>query len=157
MYNTSRKTWARFIAIDSILIGTLVAGVIFHVPYALKVSVFVLWWLSIFDIVIGLIILAATNKTLKEQLKGLPFESETAKEIVTKTEEGFAKLWSGEMINRLAYSNAFLIYHGLTDIAIWALLIIAGHPILAIFKAASFLVSCMLIRIARRLYCETKE
>ena len=30
MYNTSLKTWAHTIAIDSILIGALVAGVIFR-------------------------------------------------------------------------------------------------------------------------------
>lgn len=41
-----------------------------------------------------------------------------------------------------------------TDIAVWVLLIIAGHPILATFKVASFLVSCMLIGVARRLYRE---
>ena len=34
MYTTSLKTWARAVAIDSILIGALVAGVIFHTPYA---------------------------------------------------------------------------------------------------------------------------
>ena len=47
MYTTSLKTWARAVGIDSILIGALVAGVIFHTPYALEVSVFFLWWLSI--------------------------------------------------------------------------------------------------------------
>ena len=58
MYSTSLKTWARAIGIDSILIGALVAGVIFHTPYALEVSVFFMWWISILGLVFGLILAA---------------------------------------------------------------------------------------------------
>ncbi len=163
MYSTSLKTWARAVAIDSILIGALIAGVIFHTPYALEVSVFFLWWLSILGLVFGLIIAVlpgisqAAIESLKEQLEGLPPESEMAKELaakIAKAEESSAKLWSVKMVNRLAASNTYLTYHWLTDIAVWVLLIVAGHPILATFKVASFLVSCMLIGVARRLYRE---
>ena len=163
MYSTSLKTWASAVAIDSILIGALIAGVIFHTPYALEVSVFFLWWLSILGLVFGLIITVlpgisqAAIESLKEQLEGLPPESEMAKELaakIAKAEEGSAKLWSVKMVNRLAASNTYLTYHWLTDIAVWVLLIIAGHPILATFKVAAFLVSCMLIGVARRLYRE---
>ena len=163
MYSTSLKTWARAVGIDSILIGALVAGVIFHTPYALEVSVFFIWWISILGLVFGLIIAVlpgisqAAIESLKEQLEGLPPESEKAKELaakIAKAEEGSAKLWSVKMVNRLAASNTYLTYHWLTDIAVWVLLIIAGHPILATFKVASFLVSCMLIGVARRLYRE---
>ena len=163
MYTTSLKTWARTVAIDSILIGALVAGVIFHTPYALEVSVFFTWWISILGLVFGLIIAVlpgisqAAIESLKEQLEGLPPESEMAKELaakIAKAEESSAKLWSVKMVNRLAASNTYLTYHWLTDIAVWVLLIVAGHPILATFKVASFLVSCMLIGVARRLYRE---
>ena len=163
MYSTSLKTWACAVAIDSILIGALIAGVIFHTPYALEVSVFFLWWLSILGLVFGLIIAVlpgisqAAIESLKEQLEGLPPESEMAKELaakIAKAEESSAKLWSVKMVNRLAASNTYLTYHWLTDIAVWVLLIVAGHPILATFKVASFLVSCMLIGVARRLYRE---
>ena len=163
MYTTSLKTWARAVGIDSILIGALVAGVIFHTPYALEVSVFFMWWTSILGLVIGLIIAVlpgisqAAIESLKEQLEGLPPESEKAKELaakIAKAEEGSAKLWSVKVVNRLAVSNTYLTYHWLTDIAVWVLLIVAGHPILATFKVASFLVSCMLIGVARRLYRE---
>ena len=163
MYSTSLKTWALAVAIDSILIGALVAGVIFHTPYALEVSVFFLWWLSILGLVFGLIIAVlpgisqAAIESLKEQLEGLPPESEMAKELaakIAKAEESSAKLWSVKMVNRLAASNTYLTYHWLTGIAVWVLLIVAGHPILATFKVASFLVSCMLIGVARRLYRE---
>ena len=163
MYSTSLKTWARAVAIDSILIGALIAGVIFHTPYALEVSVFFLWWLSILGLVFGLIIAVlpgisqAAIESLKEQLEGLPPESEMAKELaakIAKAEESSAKLWSVKMVNRLAASNTYLTYHWLTDIAVWVLLIVAGHPILATFKVASFLVSCMLIGVARKKYRE---
>ena len=163
MYTTNLKTWARAVGIDSILIGALVAGVIFHTPYALEVSVFFMWWISVLGTIFGLIIAVlpgisqAAIESLKEQLEGLPPESEMAKELaakIAKAEESSAKLWSVKMVNRLAASNTYLTYHWLTDIAVWVLLIVAGHPILATFKVASFLVSCMLIGVARRLYRE---
>ena len=163
MYSTSLKTWARAVAIDSILIGALIAGVIFHTPYALEVSVFFLWWLSILGLVFGLILAVlpgisqAIIETLKEQLEFYEGDDVKTKELtekLTKAEESSAKLWSVKMVNRLAASNTYLTYHWLTDIAVWVLLIVAGHPILATFKVASFLVSCMLIGVARRLYRE---
>ena len=163
MYTTSLKKWACAVAVDGTLIAALVAGVIYHIPYALEVSVFFMWWVSVLGIILGLIIAVlpdisqAAIELLKERLEGLPPESEKAKELaakIAKAEEGSAKLWSVKMVNRLAASNTYLTYHWLTDIAVWVLLIIAGHPILATFKVASFLVSCMLIGVARRLYRE---
>ena len=143
-------------------LGLLVAGVIFHTPYALEVSVFFLWWLSILGLVSGLIIAVlpisqAAIESLKEQLEGLPPESEMAKELaakIAKAEESSAKLWSVKMVNRLAASNTYLTYHWLTDIAVWVLLIVAGHPFLASAKVASFLMSCLAIGVARKLYRE---
>ena len=163
MYSTSLKTWAHSVAIDSILIGALVTGVIFHTPYALEVSVFFMWWISILGLVFGLIIAVlpgisqAAIESLKEQLElyeGNDAKTKELTEKLAKAEEGAAKLWSVKMVNRLAASNTYLTYHWLTDIAVWVLLIVAGHPILATFKVASFLVSCMLIGVARRLYRE---
>ena len=163
MYSTSLKTWTRAVAIDSILIGALVAGVIFHTPYALEVSVFFTRWISILGLVFGLILAVlpgisqAAIVSLKEQLEGLPPESEKVKELaakIAKAEEGSAKFWSVKMVNHLAASNTYLTYHWLTDIAVWVLLIIAGHPILAVFKVTSFLISCILIGVARKLYRE---
>ena len=163
MYSTSLKTWVRAVAIDSILIGALVAGVIFHTPYALEVSVFFMWWISILGLVFGLILAAlpgisqAIIETLKEQLEFYEGNDAKTKELtekLAKAEEGAAKLWSVKTVNRLAASNTYLTYHWLTDIAVWVLLIVAGHPILATFKVASFLVSCMLIGVARKKYRE---
>ena len=57
MYTTSLKTWARAIAIDGILIGALIAGAIYHVPYTLEVSVFFMWWISVLGIIFGLLII----------------------------------------------------------------------------------------------------
>lgn len=163
MYTTSLKTWAHAIAIDGILIAAFVAGAFYHIPYTLEASVFFMWWISILGLVFGLILAVlpgisqAAIVSLKEQLEGLPPESEKVKELaakIAKAEEGSAKFWSVKMVNHLAASNTYLTYHWLTDIAVWVLLIIAGHPILATFKVASFLVSCILIGVARRLYRE---
>ena len=55
MYTTSLKTWARSVAIDGIIIAALVAGVIYHMPYALAVSVFFMWWISVLGIIFGLL------------------------------------------------------------------------------------------------------
>ena len=163
MYSTSLKTWARAVGIDSILIGALIAGVIFHVPYALEVSVFFMCWISILGLVFGLILAVlpgisqAIIKTLKKQLEFYEGDDAKTKELtekLTKAEEGAAKLWSVKMVNRLAASNTYLTYHWLTDIAVWVLLIVAGHPFLASAKVASFLMSCLAIGVARKLYRE---
>ena len=163
MYSTSLKTWAHAVGIDSILIGALVAGVIFHTPYALEVSVFFLWWLSILGLVFGLIIAVlpgisqAIIETLKEQLEFYEGNDAKTKELtekLAKAEEGSAKLWSIKTVNRLAASRTYLAYHWITDIVVWSLLVIAGHPILATFKVASFLISCILIGVARKKYRE---
>lgn len=127
MYITSLKTWVHAVAIDSVLIAALVAGVIYHIPYALEVSVFFMWWTSVLGIIFGLLIAL------------MP---------------AFEKLWSTELVNHLAASRTFLAYHWITDIVVWSLLVIAGHPILATFKVASFLISCILIGTARKKYRE---
>ena len=163
MYSTSLKTWTRAVAIDSIPIGALIAGVIYHIPHALEVSVFFMWWISILGLVFGLILAVlpgisqAIIETLKKQLEFYEGDDVKTKELtekLTKVEEGAAKLWSVKMVNRLTASNTYLTYHWLTDIAVWVLLIVAGHPILATFKVASFLVSCILIGVARKKYRE---
>lgn len=110
MYTTSLKTWARAVAVDGILIAALVAGVIYHIPYALEVSVFFMWWISVRGIIFGLLI---------------------------------ALMPAG-----------LQAYHWITDIVVWSLLVIAGHPILATFNVASFLISCILIDVARKKYRE---
>ena len=163
MYTTSLKTWARSVAIDGTIIAALVAGAIYHIPYTLEVSVFFMWWISVLGIIFGLIIAVlpgisqAAIESLKEQLEGLPPENEKTKELaakIAKAEEGSSKLWSVKMVNRLAASNTYLTYYWITDIAVWSLLVIAGHPILATFKVTSFLISCILIGVARKKYRE---
>lgn len=166
-YTTSLKTWARAVSIDSILIGALVAGAIYHVPYVLEVSVFFMWWLACLGIASGLLIvvmpstLQATIKTLQERVAMLKAVGDDTSELYEETTKkldaaklAVDRLWSVKMVNRLAASRTYLAYHWITDIVVWSLLIIAGHPILATFKVASFLISCILIGVARKLYRE---
>ncbi len=158
MYPASLKTWARAVAVDGILIAALVAGVIYHIPYALEVSVFFLWWISVLGIIFGLLItlvpagLQATIKTLETKLEFYKGNEAKTKELTEKLEASklaLKKLWPIETVNHLAASRTYLAYHWITDIVVWSLLIIAGHPILATFRVASFLISCMLIGAAR--------
>ncbi len=129
MYTTSLKTWACAVAVDGILTAALVAGAIYHVPYTLEVSVFFMWWTSVLGIISGLLI--------------APMPADLQ-----------ANFWSTKMVDRLAASRTYLAYHWVTDAMVWSLLVIAGHPILATFKVASFLISCILIGMARKKYRE---
>ena len=163
MYTTSLKTWARAIAGDGILIAALVAGAIYHTPYTLEVSVFFIWWLSILGIIFGLLI-ALLPAVFQSWIEALETELEFYKGNEAKTKElteklgtyrlALEKLWSIKTINRLAVSRTFLAYHWITDIAVWSLLVVAGHPVLATFKVTSFLISCILISVARKKYRE---
>ena len=164
MYTTSLKTWARSVAIDGIIIAALVAGAIYHIPYALEVSVFFMWWISVLGIIVfGLLIapvpagLQATIETLETKLEFYKGNEAKTKELTEKLEASklaLEKLWSIKMVNRLAVSRTYLAYHWITNIVVWSLLVIAGHPILATFKVASFLISCILIGVARKKYRE---
>ena len=163
MYTTSLKTWARAVAVDSILIAALVAGVIYHIPYALEVSVFFIWWISVLGIIFGLLIalmpagLQATIETLETKLEFYKGNEAKTKELTEKLEASklaLERLWSINMVNRLAASRTYLAYRWITDIVVWSLLVIAGHPILATFKVASFLITCILIGVARKKYRE---
>lgn len=163
MYTTSLKTWASAVAVDSILIAALVAGVIYHIPYTLEVSVFFMWWISVLGSIFGLLIvlmpagLQATIETLETKLESYKGNEAKTKELTEKLEAfklALEKLWSIKMVNRLAASRTYLTYHWITDIVVWSLLVIAGHPILATFKVASFLISCILIGVARKKYRE---
>ena len=163
MYTTSLKTWARSVAIDGITIAALVAGVIYHIPHALEVSVFFMWWISVLGILFGVLILLApttlkgTIKTLETKLEIYKSYEANSKELTEKLEASklaLEKLWSIKVVNRLAVSRTYLAYHWITDIVVWSLLAIAGHPILATFRVASFLISCILIGVARKEYRE---
>lgn len=163
MYTTNLKTWARAVAVDGIFIAALVAGTIYHTPYALEVSVFFMWWISVLGIIFGLLIilmpagLQAMIETLETKLEFYKGDEAKTKELAEKLETSklaLKKLWSVKMVNHLAASRTYLAYHWITDIVVWSLLVIAGHPILATFKVASFLISCILIGVARRKYRE---
>ena len=163
MYTTSLKTWARAVAVDGILIAALVAGVIYHIPHALEVSVFFMWWISVLGIIFGLLI-ALLPAVFQSGIEALETELEFYKGNEAKTKElteklgtyrlALEKLWSIKTINRLAVSRTYLAYHWITDIAVWSLLVVAGHPVLATFKVTSFLISCILINVARKKYRE---
>lgn len=165
MYKTDTSKWLKAIFADTIFIGALIAGVVFGVPYTLQVSVFFMWWLSALGLVAGLILLTMSLavesliRDLERDLALLDPDSHKAKEVQIKIQEAkdsIRKVWSDSLVDKLAASTPYLVYHWVTDAVIWVLLIVAGHPILATFKVASFLVVCMVISVARRLYRERR-
>ena len=163
MYKSNPKKWAKSIAADGTIITALIAGIFYGVPHTLEVSVFFLWWISVLGTVFGLMVLAFPAivepiiENTKQELKSLPPDSDEAKEVsakLAKAQNTVRKIWSDKSVNKLAASTPFLVYHWVSDIAIWVLLIIAGHPFLATVKVASFLINCLIIGIARKLYRE---
>ena len=163
MYKSNPKKWAKSIAADGAIIAALIAGIFYGVPHTLEVSVFFLWWISVLGTVFGLMILSfpvvveSMVENAKQELKDLHPDSDEAKEIsakLAKAQDTVRKIWPDKAVNKLAASTPFLVYHWISDIAIWVLLIIAGHPFLATAKVASFLISCLIIGTARKLYRE---
>ena len=166
MYTTSTKTWARSIAIDSAIIATLVAGIFYSVPYVLQVGVFVLWWIAILGLLAsGLMailppILQAAVEKVEAELElmktiGVSQEALDSKlKVLEKAKEALGKLWPEKMVRRLAVSRTYLAYHWVSDAITWVLLIIASHPVLASVKVIGFLISCILIGVARKVYTE---
>ena len=166
MYSTGAKTWIRSIAIDSAIVATLVAGIFYSVPYVLQVAVFVLWWIVILGLIAsGMMVFAPAffkaviEKTEAElELMKTVGSSQPAIDAKLKTlekaKEGLKNLWSEKMIRRLAASRTYLVYHWVSDAITWVLLIIASHPVLASAKVFTFLLSCILIGVARKQYDE---
>ena len=163
MYKSNPKKWAKSIVVNGTITAALIAGIFYGVPHTLEVSVFFLWWISVLGTVFGLMILALpvvvepAVENDKQELKNLPPDSDEAKEIsakLTKAQDTVRKIWSDKIVDRLAAPTSFLVYHWVSDIVIWVLLIIAGHPFLATVKVASFLISCLIIGVARKLYRE---
>ena len=57
MYTTTYKKWATSLTINAIVIGLLVAGVLFAVPHTLEIGVFFLWWTYVLGAVAFLFVL----------------------------------------------------------------------------------------------------
>ena len=163
MYTTSLKTWARALTIDTVLIGALVAGFFFNVPYALAVSVFFIWWLCVLGIfaqgAVFLVISSSDSEIKKLKLRlesqktagleGSALHAETLASLA-KVERLYESVWTNKLVKKLACSNTFLVYHWVSDVFLVSVLVIAGHPVLASFKTMSFLLSLMLISNARK-------
>jgi len=170
MYTTSLKTWARAVAVDSILTAALVAGLFYAVPHVFQVAVFVLWWSTILGIgatLLMLILPVALEKAveaLQEEVAFLkagqtfasfdPDELTRAEKKLNDRKKVLEKAWPESMVRRFAVSNTYLAYHWFSDAVVWILLIVAGHPILASFKVIGFLLSCIVIGVARKQYTE---
>lgn len=170
MYSTSAKTWLKSLVVDSILIGALVAGLFYAVPHVFQVAVFVLWWIAILGIGATLLMLTLPVVLEKavEALQGKvdflkahqtfasldPDDLAQTEKKLNDLKKILEKAWPEKTVRRFAVSNTYLAYHWFSDAVVWVLLVIAGHPVLASFEVISFLLSCIVIGVARKQYTE---
>lgn len=170
MYSTSAKTWLRSLSVDALLIGALIAGLFYAVPYVFDVAVFVLWWIAILGILATVmllslpVVLEKSIEALQEKVDFLKahqtFSSFNPDDLVAAEKKlddlkGIVKkAWPEKTTRRLAASETYLAYHWFSDATVWVLLVIAGHPVLASFKVIGFLLSCIVIGVARKQYTE---
>lgn len=170
MYSTPAKTWLRSLSFDTLLIGALVAGLFYAVPHVFQVAVFVLWWIAILGIGATLLMLTlpvAVEKATKELQEKVAFlkahqtfasldpdDLARAEQKLDDLKKTLEKAWPEKTVRHFAMSNTYLTYHWFSDAVVWVLLVIAGHPVLASFKVIGFLLSCVVIGVARKQYTE---
>ena len=98
------------------------------------------------------------GETLLSAMRDQGLENTTKyHELYCKAESAkdtLSKLWTDKLVNNLACSRTYMFYHWITDIAVWVLLIISANYGLATVRVFVFLLSCLLIGTARKIYRE---
>lgn len=65
---------------------------------------------------------------------------------LTEAADGF---WTPEVVDKLAYNNAFAVYHVSTDLFLICALVVADHPVLASLKVINHFLGLVLTNEAR--------
>jgi hypothetical protein len=146
-FRTAPRVWLRSLGIDSVIFGALVAGLFYGIPYVETFAVFVLWW------IFGLGILTMIGVLSVKMLADAAADSEDD-ERSARFAQRSAEIWTVKLINRMSVSRLFLVYHWLSELGIVGLLLIGEHYVLATVSVFSFLLSCLLIGVARKLRVE---
>ena len=135
IHSTPLRTWLKVVVLDTVLIGGYAYSVYAGFTTAQSVYIFLFWWLHGLGFIAMVIVLTVTAAG---KSKGDP-----------KLTEAADKFWTPKVTNKLAYSDTFAVYHGLTDLFLICLLVIAGHPVLASLKVINYFLSLALIGEAR--------
>lgn len=134
-HTTPTSRWIKALFLDAALTGGYTYSVYAGLATAQSIYIFLFWWL------LGLGFLA--------MLLAIAFTAAGKSDDDPTLTEGADKLWTPKLVNELAHSSTFTAYHGLTDLFLICVLVVAGHPVLASLKVANYFLSLMLTKEAR--------
>lgn len=134
-HTTPASHWIKAISLDAVLIGGYTYSVYAGLATAQSIYIFLFWWL------LGLGFLA--------MLLAIAFTAAGKSDDDPTLTEAADKLWTPKLVNKLAHSSTFTAYHGLTDLFLTCVLIVAGHPVLASLKVINYFLSLVLTGEAR--------
>lgn len=134
-HTTPVSRWIRALFLDAILTGGYAYSVYAGFTTAQSVYVFLFWWL------LGLGFLA--------MVLVITFTAAGKSNDDPKLTEAADKFWTPKVVNKLTYSDTFVVYHGLTDLFLICVLVVAGHPMLANLKVINYFLSLKVINEAR--------
>lgn len=134
-HTTPTSRWIKALFLDAALTGGYAYSVYAGFTTAQSVYIFLFWWLFGLGFLAMVLVIAFTAAG----------KSNGAPELT----EAVDKFWAPELVNKLAHSRTFAMYHGLTDLFLICVLVVAGHPILASLKVGDYLLSQILTKEAR--------
>jgi hypothetical protein len=134
-HTTPTSRWIKALFLDAVLIGGYTYSVYAGFTVAQSVYIFMFWWLLGLGFLVKVWALAftAAGKSGRD-----PRSAEVAD-----------KFWDPKLVDELAHSNTFAVYHGLTDLFLICVLVVAGHPVLASLKVVNYLLSLAITGEAR--------
>lgn len=134
-HTTPISYWIKALFLDVVLTGGYTYSVYAGFATAQSVYIFLFWWLlGLGVLVMGLVL----TFTAAGKSGGAP-------ELV----EAVDKFWAPKIVDKLAYSRTFAVYHGVTDLFLICVFIVAGHPVLASLKVVNYFLSLTMISEAR--------
>lgn len=134
-HTTPITQWIKALFLDTVLTGGYTYSVYAGFTTAQSVYIFLFWWLLGLGVLAALLVIAFTAAG----------KSNATPELTKITDE----FWSSKNVNKFAYSNTFAVYHGLTDLFLICVLVVAGHPVLASLRVINYFLGLTLINEAR--------
>lgn len=134
-HTTPVSRWIKTLFLDAALTGGYTYSVYAGFTTAQSVYISLFWWLfglGFLAVVLVILFTAAGKSNDDPELT-----------------EAVDKLWTPELVNKLAHSNTFAVYHGLTDLLLICVFVVACHPVLASLKVINYFLSLTLTGEAR--------
>lgn len=122
-HTTPVSHWIKALFLDAVLTSGYAYSVYAGLTTAQSVYIFLFWWMLGLNFLVMVLVITST--------------------------EAADEFWTPEAVNQLAHSNTFAVYHGLTDLFLVCVLVVAGHPVLASLKVIDYSLSLTLTNEAR--------